>query len=188
MAYLHGERITLRDYRLDDMPHIRQWVNDAEITGTLHDLFQYPQTVHDTESYLNMMVENKSADNKGFVISFKDSLDYIGQIDLHRIDWKNRSASLGIVIGRKDCLDQGYGSEAIGLLQRFAFHSMNLNRLDLDVYEFNLRAYRCYLKCGFLEEGRRRKSLFREGKYWDVIQMSILREEWEQRKRASSKT
>ncbi|AJY73715.1 GNAT family N-acetyltransferase [Paenibacillus beijingensis] len=177
MSYLTGERIVLRDYRMEDLPYIRKWANDAEITGMLSDIFLYPQTTHDTESYLKMMVEG-DPDNKGYIIAFKDSLEYIGQIDLHKLDWKNRFASMGIVIGRKDLLGQGYGREAIGLLTGFVFDSLNLNRLELDVYEFNERAYRCYVGCGFKEEGRMRQRLFRSGKYWDVIKMSILAEEY----------
>jgi RimJ/RimL family protein N-acetyltransferase len=66
-------------------------------------------------------------------------------------------------------------------LMHFVFRDLNLNRLELDVYAYNERAYKCYLKCGFKEEGRMRKKLFRDGKYWDVIKMSILREEFEER-------
>lgn len=177
MSYLTGERIVLRDYRMEDLPSIRKWANDPDITGMLSDIFLYPQTEQATESYLRTMVQGDT-DSKGYVIALKDSLDYIGQIDLHQLDWKNRSAILGIVIGRKDLLGQGFGREAIGLLTEFVFDSLNLNRLELDVYAFNERAYRCYLACGFKEEGRMRQKLFRKGKYWDVIKMSILAAEY----------
>lgn len=179
MAYLKSDRILLREYRMDDLPHMREWVNNFEITNNLHDIFIYPQTIHDTETFLINMIEGKSG-IKGFIIATPDSLEYIGQIDLHKIDWKNRSTTLGIVIGKTEYLGKGYGKDAIELLKDFVFNTLNLNRLDLEVYEFNVRAYKCYLKCGFIEEGRLRKRLYRQGKYWDVIQMSILREEYEQ--------
>ncbi|WP_123040131.1 GNAT family N-acetyltransferase [Cohnella candidum] len=186
MGHLHGERITLREYRYEDLSYMREWVNDHEVTGTLYDNFLYPQTDTETESFLNAMVDGKT-DRKGFIISLRDTLEYIGQIDLNAIDWRNRAASLGIVIGRKEYHGQGYGREAIGLLQQFVFDTLNLNRLHLDVYEFNQRAFRCYLSCGFVEEGRLRKRLFRDGRYWDVIQMSILKDEWEQQKSAEER-
>ncbi|WP_410769357.1 GNAT family N-acetyltransferase [Fontibacillus sp. BL9] len=177
MPHITGKRITLREYRMEDLPHIRSWVNDEEIVGTLSEIFMFPQTHHNTESFLKSMVEGNT-DTQGFIIAEKDTLDYIGQIDLHRLNWKNRSAILGIVIGRKEMLGQGYGQEAIGLLQRFAFETLNLNRLELEVYGFNERAYRCYLSCGFKEEGRARQKIFKQGKYHDVILMSILAEEY----------
>jgi RimJ/RimL family protein N-acetyltransferase len=179
MPYLTGDRIMLREYRMTDLPHIREWVNDPEITDNLSDIFLYPQTVENTEQFVNSMIQG-SPNHKGFVIADKVTQDYIGQIDLVDIDWKNRTASLGIVIGKKPYLGQGYGSEAIRLLQELAFHSLNLHRLELMVYEFNERALRCYRKCGFREEGRLRQKLYRKGRYWDVIWMGILREEYEQ--------
>jgi RimJ/RimL family protein N-acetyltransferase len=179
MPHIYGDRIALREYQLSDLDYMRRWVNDPEITNTLSDVFLFPHSKNETESFLSMMVEGKSS-AKSFVIADKDSLDYIGQIDLFKIDWKNRFALLAVVIGRKEYLGKGYGSEAIRILQRFAFEELNLNRIELEVYEYNERAYKCYLKCGFKEEGRYRKKIYRVGKYWDSICMSILRSEYEQ--------
>lgn len=179
MAYLYGNRITLREYRISDLDHIRQWVNDPEITNTLSDAFLYPHSMNESEAFINMIMEGKS-NTKSFVIAEKDSLNYIGQIDLFGLDWKNRFALMAIVIGKKEYLGKGYGSEAIQVLQKFAFEELNLNRIELDVYDYNIRAYKCYLKCGFKEEGRMRQKLFRNGIYRDVIKMAILKEEYEE--------
>ncbi|MCH1639927.1 GNAT family N-acetyltransferase [Paenibacillus timonensis] len=179
MSHLIGDKIVLREYRDSDLDFIQRWVNDPEITSTLSDNFLYPHSRVETEAFFRAMVEGKSS-NKSFVIGARDSLEYIGQIDLYKIDWKNRFASLAVVIGRKECLGKGYGTEAIRLLLKFAFEELNLNRIDLEVYEYNERAYHCYLKCGFKEEGRLRQKVFRVGRYWDSIIMSILRSEYEQ--------
>jgi RimJ/RimL family protein N-acetyltransferase len=48
----------------------------------------------------------------------------------------------------------------------------------LDVYEDNYRAMRSYEKAGFTLEGRKRKGMFKEGRFIDILQMSILRDEW----------
>jgi len=179
MPRLFGNRIVLREYQDSDIEHINQWVNDTEITNTLSDNFLYPHSKHETESFFKMMVEGKS-NNKSFIIGIKDSLEYLGQIDLYKIDWKNRFASLAIVIGKKEYLGKGYGNEAIRVLLKFAFEELNLNRIELEVYEYNERAYKCYVKCGFKEEGRYRKKIYKKGKYWDSVCMSILRGEFEQ--------
>ncbi len=62
---------------------------------------------------------------------------------------------------------------------RFAFEQMNLNKVSLGVFEFNERAIACYRKCGFVEEGRLREEYYQDGRYWDVIRMSILRREYD---------
>lgn len=177
MPRLTGDRIMLREYQKEDLVFIRKWCNDPEIVENLSDVFLYPHTVNASEGFLNAMIEGR--DNmKGFVIAHKESEEYIGQIDLFDLDWKNRSAELGIVIGRKEMLGKGYGAEAIKLLQHFAFQHMNLNRVQLQVYDFNKRAYKCYLKCGFREEGRLREKIYKNGRYADTICMSVLKREY----------
>ncbi|MGV9141846.1 MAG: GNAT family N-acetyltransferase, partial [Promethearchaeota archaeon] len=72
----------------------------------------------------------------------------------------------------------GFGTEASKLLVDYGFNTLNLHRIELDVFEFNKRAIKAYKKVGFIEEGRKRKSHFENGAYHDRIMMSILREEW----------
>jgi len=99
-------------------------------------------------------------------------------VGLTGIDWKNRRAVLGIVIGEKEYWDNGYGTEAIATLLRFVFQEMNLHRISLRVYTYNQRAIRCYEKCGFKLEGRLRQARFRDGEYYDELIMGILRDEF----------
>lgn len=77
-------------------------------------------------------------------------------------------------------LSKGYGTEAVKILQEFVFNQMNLNRIQLELHDFNERAYRCYLKCGFKEEGRLRKRHYINGSYGDTIIMGILKNEYEE--------
>lgn len=178
MSRMFSERIMLREYRKGDLEYIRGWVNDPEIVENLSDIFLYPHSLNETEGFLTMILEGKAQNQKYFIIADKETEEYIGQIDLIKIDWKNRVAEMGIVIGRKELLGKGFGSEAIRLMQNFVFQRLNLNRLQLLVHDYNVRAYRCYLKCGFSEEGRSRQSFFINGQYTDYVYMSILHEEW----------
>ena len=61
---------------------------------------------------------------------------------------------------------------------RYAFEELGLNRVELETYSFNARAIRCYEKAGFRREGIRRRALYRDGKFHDVILMGILKEEF----------
>jgi RimJ/RimL family protein N-acetyltransferase len=149
------------------------------VVDNLSDIFLYPHTVNETVNFLDMILEGKS-DLKGFVIADGKTEDYIGQIDLVRIDWKNRVAEMAIVVGAAENRGRGIGSEAIRLLQEFFFNELNLNRLQLHAYDYNEPAIRCYRKCGFSEEGRKRESFFYKGRYRDTILMSILKREYNQ--------
>jgi len=92
--------------------------------------------------------------------------------------WNDRVGTCGIFVGDKKEQGKGYGTEAMKLLLEYGFNTLNLNRLDLKVNDFNLRAIKCYQRLGFVEEGRMRQSCFRNGEYHDQIIMSILRSEW----------
>jgi RimJ/RimL family protein N-acetyltransferase len=180
MPIIIGKRIVLREYRKSDLEHIREWVNDPEVVENLSDVFLYPHTLTQTENWLAAKLEGKG--NQGFVIAHRDSQEYIGQIDFVEIDWRNRVGEIGIVIGKANNRGQGLGSEAIRLLQQFAFETLNLNKIELKVHDYNERAFRSYQKCGFLEEGRLRERFYREGRYTDYLQMGILKREYEQTK------
>jgi RimJ/RimL family protein N-acetyltransferase len=88
---------------------------------------------------------------------------------------------VGIFIGEKRLWNQGYGTDAMRLLLQHGFNTLNLNRVALDVYDTNLRAVRSYEKAGFVHEGRKRQAIFKDGRYVDILQMSVLRAEWEGR-------
>ena len=179
MAILVGDRIILRDYRKEDLPYLRKWVNNPEITKYLSHIFSYPHSMTNTENFLNSIMDGSSG-MKGFVIAHKETEEYIGQIDLVKINWINRVGTLGIVIGDSGKLGKGYGTEAIKLMQKFAFNSLNLHKLELEVRDYNDRGIACYKKCGFIEEGRIRQNHFYDGKYTDTVIMGILKTEWKE--------
>ncbi len=103
----------------------------------------------------------------------------IGNIGLSNINWHDRSAEVGIFIGEKQFWNQGYGREAMQLMLRHAFNTLNLNRVSLHVYETNPRGIRSYEHAGFVHEGRLRQGRYQDGKYIDVLLMSVLRSEWQ---------
>lgn len=177
MGRILGKRIMLREYEKEDLIYIRKWVNNPNITKYLSDIFLYPHTLNETENFLDSILEGKTK-GKNFIIANKDTEEYLGQIDLLTIDWKNRVGLLGIVLGQEANLGKGYGEEAIRLLLDYSFNKLNLNRIELWLHDFNKRAYRCYSKCGFKEEGRRRNSFYVDGKYTDYVLMGILKDEF----------
>lgn len=103
---------------------------------------------------------------------------FLGFVAIYRLEWNNRSAQLAIGIGEERNRGKGYGSDALALILRYAFHELNLNRIALDVIEYNEAARKAYLKAGFREEGRHRAAVMRDGTQYDLISMSILAAEW----------
>ena len=106
----------------------------------------------------------------------------IGSCAFSQVDGENGSAMFHITIGEKDAWGRGYGTEATQLMLDHAFGTLGLHRIALTVFEFNERAIRAYRRCGFLVEGRARESIWRDGRWWDEIAMSVLASEWRERR------
>lgn len=168
-----GEKIRLRPIEREDLPRFVRWFGDAETRR--HLAVYLPFSLAQEERWFERLAERlESGRDVVLAVETRDGV-HIGSAGLHAIDWKNRSAELGIAIGEKDYWNQGYGTDAVCTLLRLAFEEMNLHRVFLRVDEDNLRAVRCYEKCGFRKEGLLRDAVFREGVYHGQWIMSILR-------------
>ena len=174
---IYGERIRLRAIKKDDLPLFVRWLNDPEvIRGTMITL---PFSEEDEDDwYVN--VRKKSQEERPLVIEIltEDGWEAIGNCGLFGFDWRVRQAEFGILIGAKQYWDQGYGSEALGLILRYGFDTLNLNRIALRVFANNPRAIRVYEKAGFIQEGSLREAHYLDGAYIDVLMMSMLRSDW----------
>ena len=177
MSRMSAQRVSLREFRQEDISGIRSWVTDIDSTKYLGGGYLRPQTWEQSERYLSALLEG-DAGGINLVIADKDTLRYLGQCTLMMIDTTARHAELAAVMCPKQ-QNQGLGSEGIRLMLRYAFEELNLHRIYLKVHAENTGALRCYEKCGFVREGILRAHAYGGGKYHDVICMGILKEEWE---------
>lgn len=174
---IEGKIVNLRAQEMSDLERNTRWVNDREVMRFLGGRYPWSPTAEE-----NWMRERTKAPlsyaNCGFAIETKDGR-HIGNCGIHDASPETRSASVGIMIGEKDCWGQGYGTDAMRSMLRFGFEEMNLHRIELDVFAFNERARASYRKCGFVDEVRKRQERFQEGRFIDAITMGVLRREWE---------
>ncbi len=175
---IRGEKVILRPIEREDVEIFLKWFNDPEITQYL--LFGLPITREKEEKWIEET--NLSEDSVVFVV---ESIGDFGQLNfavgncgLHSINWVDRSATIGIAIGEKDCQRKGYGFEALNLLIKYAFETLNLNRISSSVVKFNEASLKLHQKLGFVVDGIRRKAKFRNGDYHDEIILGLLREDW----------
>lgn len=179
---LKGKRISLAPIKKEYIESFLKWFNDPEITQYL--VIYRPMTRMEEEDWLENLKNRKDTIHFSIVIPSEDGSEkLIGNCGIHNIDWKNRVAEVGIVIGEKEYQNKGFGTEAIELLLEYGFNTVNLNRIELYTYEFNERALNSYKKVGFIEEGRKRQFIWSKGKYHDAILMGILAEEWNDKKK-----
>jgi RimJ/RimL family protein N-acetyltransferase len=170
--------LRLRALEREDLARVAQWMNDSEVRAGLARFL--PISMAEEEDWYAKMLQSPAEEHVlAIEIRVEKSWTHIGNCAFHAIDWRNRSASVGIVIGDKAAWNQGHGTRAIRALLSHGFGTLNLHRIWLQVYSSNPRAIRCYEKAGFVQEGRQRDARFWDGRYEDVLIMSILRTEWD---------
>lgn len=176
---LKGKLVQLQAVERNNLSKYVEWLNNPEVSQYLNPGVRYPMTMAEEEDWFEAMT--KKENQRLFAIHTLEDERLIGNVGLNAIDWKNRSAVVGIFIGNEEDWGKGYGTEAMRLCLYLAFQELDLQRIELNVYDFNPRAIKSYQKLGFVEEGRKRRFLYRNGKYHDDIIMSILREEYMER-------
>lgn len=179
-----GERIRFRAIEREDLPMFVSWINDPEVRQYL--LLDLPMSkVQEENWYENMLKQDPRTHPLVIEITTGQGWQPIGTISLFNFQDTHRNAELGIMIGDKKNWNKGYGQEAVRLLCKHGFETLNLHRIYLCVYAVNLRGIRAYEKVGFVREGCSREAIYHEDEYIDLVQMGILHAEWRERMASS---
>ncbi len=170
---LIGNKVILRDKRLSDARDDYTWKADPELarldaTPRLYVSFSQYLLDYASELYYSFLIRRQ------FAI---DTLDgkHIGNCVYYGIDEAKGEAELGIMIGNRDYWNEGYGCDAVATLLNYIFRETNLKRLYLKSLDSNLRAQKCFQKCGFTPCGH----LNKDG--YSFMLMDIYRTQWQER-------
>ena len=172
---LEGSLVVLRRHVPENIRAFERWYSDPEVAR----LTRYqdgPMRLDEIERFFTARVVG--SDSLAMAVHVRRTDRLIGTCAFSQLDGDNGSAMYHITIGEKEAWGRGYGTEATSLMLGHAFESLNLHRVALSVFEFNQRAIRSYRSCGFVVEGRSREAIWRDGRWWDEITMSILEPEW----------
>ena len=167
---IKGTRVRLREKRLADASLDYAWKTDTELayldaTSPLGIPFsRYLSSYAEELRYAN-------ARRHCFAIETLDG-KHIGNCMYYNVDEDGVEAELGILIGERDYWDKGYGSDAVTALITQLFKETNLKRIYLHTLDGNIRAQRCFQKCGFLPCVR----VTRDGR--NFIIMEIRKADW----------
>ncbi len=170
-----GERVLLGPLRRDLIPTYQRWMNDLAAVRNLGTP-PLPMTLERETAWYERAAT--SSDTYSFTIYERASETPIGNASLMGIDWRNRTAEFGILLGEAAARGKGYGTETARLLLDYAFTALGLHSVYLRVHEYNLAGQRAYEKAGYREVGRRRQAQQMGGKFWDTIYMDCLASEF----------
>lgn len=174
-GFLSGEKVILRGFEKEDIKYLYNWINNSEVT---HYMFMGERPAIMERLTENWEKEVKSSSDIVFAIIERKHDRVIGSAGLYSINCISRHAEFRIIIGEKDFWSKGIGSEVAIIVIEYAFNKLNLNKIWLGVNADNAGAVKSYEKAGFVREGILRQEIYRNGRYYDAVRMSVLREEF----------
>ena len=167
-----GERVALGPVRPELYPLHVEWLNDPEVAWNIFGRHE-PRSEADEIAWLEH--ERSLPDARLFLVYRMDGARPIGLTSLTEIGTPPGTATFRILLGAEADRGKGLGEEVSRLMLRHAFADFGVDRVTLDVFEYNHAARRLYARLGFRETGRRRDRIHREGATWDVIRMAMDR-------------
>jgi RimJ/RimL family protein N-acetyltransferase len=168
--------VRLRAAEEADLPTLHEWANDESLWQNLGG-WRFPSSSQGARQWFAN--HGKDPLNHHFVIVRQDADVPIGTANLVSLDWKNRHATHGMLLGNSDVRGKGFARDTVMAIMRYAFDELGLERLESDIIEFNAASYKLYVgRCGWREEGRQRRWHYRLGRFWDRILIGVTREDY----------
>jgi RimJ/RimL family protein N-acetyltransferase len=173
---IKGKMVTLRALEHEDADALNTWCNDPELWQLLAG-WHFPYSRRSTHAWIESLNDN-NPNRQVFGIE-DESSRLIGTANLVNIDWKNRNALHGLMIGDKSDRGKGHARDVVMALMRYAFDELGLNRLDGDLISSNNVSLNFIVKkCGWEIEGTQRNWFHRRGRYYDKILIGITAEKY----------
>jgi len=170
--FLSGETIVLRLLNENDITgNYAHWLNDPEIT-TYNSHGRFPMTIDKLRDF----VKSAYTSNTSLVLAVCDKQTgiHIGNISLQAISWVDRSAEIAFLLGEKNYWGKGVMQEAGKLMIEHGFGALNLHRIHCGTSSDNVGMQKLAEKLGMQKEGVRKDAIFKNGKYYDIVEYGII--------------
>ena len=172
--------IVLEPFTAHDFTQLMEWVDDERLMKEwCGSMFSFPLS----ESGLTWYVKGSNNLNDPDVFIYKAVETAtgitVGHISLGGISTRDRAGRITrVLVGKSTERRRGICQGMVKALLRIGFEDLKLHRISLGVYDFNLAAIKCYLKCGFQQEGLMRDVVRHGEDYWSLVEMGILEDDW----------
>jgi RimJ/RimL family protein N-acetyltransferase len=166
-------KIALRPFKLEDYKTTLQWRQEIELRK-LAQFHSFPVTEEIEQQWIDSVLKDRSDKSIYYAIENFEENRLIGYFLLKDINWINRIAKMGIILGDIESRGKGIGKIALELALKYTFNNLNLRKITLDVISDNKAAIALYEKVGFVEEGLLKKHFYFDSMYYDVKIMSLF--------------
>lgn len=171
--FIKGEKVLLRAIELSDADVLQAMINDEEIERMMAG-YSFPVARHQQLKW----IENLSGEKSTFRAMIDVDGRGIGTVILSDIDMRSGTAEIHIKLAQSSERGKGYGTDAVKALLGYAFRELRLNCVYCRVKEDNIASQKMFEKCGFMKEGCLRSRVYRQGRYYDFYEYSVLKSEF----------
>lgn len=171
---IKGDKVLLRAIKKEDLPLLHKWSNDPEINYMLGG-WHFPSSEVDQEKWFNSL--SLTSNNQRFAIETEE-LGLIGMANLVDINWKDRNAFHGMLLG-EESRGKGFGVDTVRAINKYVFEELGFMRMDTTIISYNDASLAVYTKkCGWKVEGIKKNHYFRKNQWWDQIVVGITRDDY----------
>lgn len=171
---IYGKKVILRAVEKKDSnlllslinsPELEYWVVGNSLPVSSIQQNAWIDNVSNSRTDIRLIVENEAEISVGFA-------------NIVQIDYVNRSAVHGVKFS-KEHRGAGYAKDTVMAVMKYAFDTLNLNRLESTILEYNQPSVNLYTKaCGWRIEGVKKSAVYKNGKYNDLIMIAITKEDY----------
>lgn len=173
---LKGKYTILRALEKEDLPLLRDWRNKPNFRKNFREHKELSLT--NQEVWYNRTITNPN--DFMFMILNLDTGEPIGACGLLYTNWIIRAADFSFYIGYNDLyIDDKYARDAIAVLLTYGFSDLNLNKIWMELYEFDDKKLEIFTKeFDFGIDGILRENAFYNGRYWNSKLISLLAKDY----------
>ncbi|MFA5147183.1 MAG: GNAT family protein [Candidatus Omnitrophota bacterium] len=182
MKYVAKTRILgARQFRPKDARDVASWMSvTPEGLFMVSSSLKFPVT---SKALVKRFTAARSGEHAFYSVFLLETGEHVGHFEIKNISARHRSGTGAHIILAPSWRGRGLGKDLARLVSGTAFGVLKLYRVGLSVHTVNKPAIAAYKKAGYAVEGVIREVLNFGGKRYSLYQMSILRPEWEKRKR-----
>ena len=162
---IEGKQLYLRFLKYDDLDRTWEWLHRPDVYNKIG--VKTPFSKEEQKKWYASLEKDKF--KKVFAVCKKDNNIHIGNVSLDMIDIRHGNARLSIFIADHNARGKGYGSEALQLLEKYAFDTLKLHKIWCKTDAGDEKVLNFYHNLRFIQEGRLKEHERKDGIFVDKV-------------------
>lgn len=172
-----GRLVRLRAVEPSDWKTHYAWDHDSEMSRQIDAVWPPPSATRTQRWAEETAARSPTNDEFALEIETVEGNAFAGHIATHHCDRRVGSFFYGVAT-LPEHQRRGYASEAILLLARYFFSELRYQKINAQVYSFNVASLALHDKLGFTREGTLRRMVYTGGVFHDIIAFGMTVEEF----------